>query len=138
MLLIYGFKLLGSVYVFYSADGINGWSMMVKLLPSDGSTSELFGWSVSICKSTIFVTAKTNFDMGSAYVFISPDGITAWSETARLFGNGTDNSMFGESISCTDYGSVAIGAPQENTGMASLDSRLMFKFILLRLILCMC
>ena len=44
-------------YVFYSADGITGWSEASKLLPSDGSAFAYFGASVSVFGSLVVVGA---------------------------------------------------------------------------------
>ena len=70
----------GSAYVFVKPGG--GWTDMnetAKLTASDGAEDDQFGCSVSVSGDTIAVGAIYNDDHGSAYVFITPDG--GWATT---------------------------------------------------------
>ena len=63
----------GSAYIFYSADGISGWSQSSKLLASDGSPYDSFGWSISVWGNVIVVGAYNDDSSAGADVgaFIS-------------------------------------------------------------------
>ena len=52
------FNFAGSTYVYYSANGISGWSQTAKLLSSDGVTNGYFGEAVSVMGKTIVVGAS--------------------------------------------------------------------------------
>ena len=45
----------GAAYVFYSPDGISGWSQTAKLIASDGAASDNFGQVVSAWENLIVV-----------------------------------------------------------------------------------
>jgi len=83
----------GSVYLFDAATGVQ----LFKLLPSDGETSDFFGYSTSFSDGLIAIGAKLSDDngekTGSAYIFevpcisaadtnhdgmLSPTDFTAW------------------------------------------------------------
>ena len=57
MRILFLFRCVGSAYVFYSADGVSGWSQMSKLVASDGAVGDYFGRSVSVCNNVIVVCA---------------------------------------------------------------------------------
>jgi len=74
----------GSAYVFARTG--TAWTQHAKLLASDGSDSDSFGYSVAVSADTIIVGAmndQTATGLGSAYVF-ARDGAT-WPEQAHLF-----------------------------------------------------
>lgn len=113
----------GAAYVFVKP--LTGWSgtlmQNAKLLASDGASGDKFGKSVSISNDTVVVGASdakigSNFNQGSAYVFVKPS--SGWTgtitETAKLLASdGTTGDGFGWSASVS--GSVAaIGAPFKN------------------------
>ena len=117
----------GAAYVFVRQDGI--WSEAQKLVASDRSIGDFFGWSVDLSRdgSTALVGAThascggTIPSCGAAYVFSRIGG--TWIETARLAQPdpiGTEN--FGRSVSLSDDGTVAlVGAlfsGQQYTGEA--------------------
>ena len=56
-LLLMCLRAKGSAYVFYSADGVSGWSEVSKLVASDGAAYNFFGWSVSVWSNVIVVGA---------------------------------------------------------------------------------
>ena len=43
--------------MFYSADGVSGWSEVSKLVASDGAADDEFGYSVSVWNNVIVVGA---------------------------------------------------------------------------------
>ena len=71
----------GSAYLFQPDAGGTGMIETAKLTPSDGATSDWFGWSVAIDGDTMAVGARGDDDKGedsgSAYVFIEFEPI-AW------------------------------------------------------------
>jgi hypothetical protein len=64
------------------------WTEIQKLLPSDGATSDYFGYSVSLDGDTTLIGAYANdnngaINSGSAYVFTRTG--TTWTQQAKLF-----------------------------------------------------
>ena len=110
----------GSAYVFTKPP--TGWkdtTETAKLLASDGTSGDYFGYSVSISDSNIVVGAYGNDDnesiSGSAYVFTkSPTGWKDTTETAKLLASdGTSYDHFGYSVSISGD-NVVIGAYRNN------------------------
>ena len=106
----------GAVYVFVEPTG--GWTSdaaYVKLTASDGSTGDLFGYSVAIDGDTIVVGARfadtPNSNAGAAYVFTKPAG--GWESTstaAKLTASGgSGNAEFGASVSVSGD-TIVVGA----------------------------
>ncbi len=97
-----------------------------KLLASDHSEGDLFGWSVSVSGSTAVIGRRND---NSAYVF-SNDGNTGWIQQAKLRAADNNSIHFGNSVSIkgdtlvigadrdiengTDSGSAYIFARDEN------------------------
>lgn len=112
-----GYPMLGKAYVFVEPAG--GWKDMVQtaeLVPSDGFSTDLFGFSVSVSKSTVVIGSPADGEGGSnpggAYLFVEPaGGWTNMSETAKLTASdGEVGYLYGISVSVN--GSTAIvGAP---------------------------
>jgi hypothetical protein len=109
----------GSAYVFTRAS--NGvWSQQAKLTASDGSSSDYFGYSVSVSGDSVVVGAPGDdssssiSDTGSAYVFIrSSSGV--WSQQAKLTAEADSGvgDEFGRSVSVSGD-TVVVGAPNNN------------------------
>jgi hypothetical protein len=83
-----------------------------KLVASDGTRRDRFGWSVSICGDTALMGAYTDDDAGisagSAYVFDRTG--SAWTETTKLIASDAAGSEdFGYSVSL-DGDTALIGA----------------------------
>ncbi len=108
----------GSAYVFTKPGA--GWANMTqtaKLNASDGSSTDYFGYSVSISGDNVVVGAYNDddnqFNSGSAYVFTKPGATWAnMTQTAKL--NPTDGTassfdFFGYSVSISGD-KIAIGA----------------------------
>lgn len=85
----------GAVYVFSESGGT--WSESQKLLASDGSTGDIFGYSIAVDGATAVIGAYANNGyQGAVYVFNESGG--TWSETQKLTADdGTANNYFGYS-----------------------------------------
>ncbi|MBI4199031.1 MAG: FG-GAP repeat protein [Chloroflexi bacterium] len=118
----------GAAYVFRW----NGtaWVQEAKLLASDGSKEDYFGFSASVYGDTAVVGAYRwgpgNSERGAAYVFRRSG--TVWAQESKLTpADGTPQALFGRSVSI--YGErVVIGSPAAvnggvRTGAAYLFSR---------------
>ena len=57
----------GAAYVFYSADGISGWSQASKLVASDASSYDDFGCSVSL-KGNVISVGACSADTSGLYI----------------------------------------------------------------------
>ena len=78
----------GAAYVFARSDG--AWTQQAKLTASDASTTDNFGWSVSINGDTMaagaFGDAAKGLDAGSVYIYKRVG--TSWTEQANLTATG--------------------------------------------------
>ena len=105
----------GAAYVF-TFDGVS-WSQQQRLVASDGTQFDRFGWSVAVSGDTIAVGAHdddtpANVDTGSAYVFKRSG--TVWAQQPRL--NSLDpanGDRFGGSVAFSGTGVLAVGAPEK-------------------------
>ena len=109
----------GSAYVFER----NGetWSQVTKLTADDGSSSDQFGYSVSISGDYAIIGAQYDQDhgwaTGSAYIFEN-DG-QAWNQTAKLIASdGAQSNYFGSSVSISGDYAIA-GAYYSDNGRGS-------------------
>ncbi|MEE3240868.1 MAG: hypothetical protein VX231_07880, partial [Pseudomonadota bacterium] len=90
----------GSAYIFTSSYGV--WSEQQKLTPSDGASSDWFGYSVSIDGDTAVIGAlyddDNGSDSGSEYIFTCSNVV--WSEQQKLTpSDGASSDWFGYSVS---------------------------------------
>ncbi|MBL7784175.1 MAG: HYR domain-containing protein [Saprospiraceae bacterium] len=109
----------GSAYVFQGSGA--SWPEVAKLVPSDATTSDQFGSSVSIEAGIALVGSQFDDDMGtnsgSAYVFTEGSG---WAQVNKLTGASVAaNDNFGHSVAIGGY-SIVIGAYKDDVG-AALD-----------------
>jgi len=123
----------GSAYVFTRP--VSGWTDMsqtAKLTPSDGTTDDQFGFSVSISGDNIVVGSNGDDDnginSGSAYIFTKPPG--GWIDTlqnAKLKpSDGNASDKFGSSVGISgDY--VVIGSPNDSAIYHYTGSAFVFK-----------
>ena len=101
----------GAAYIFRRED--TDWVEEAKLLASDVSADDGFGYSVAISGNSAIVSAPWNtfngYGSGSAYVFTRQD--PNWIEEVQLIPcDGTSYQYFGGSVSISgDY--VTVGAP---------------------------
>jgi len=106
----------GAAYVFKRSGST--WNQQAKLIASDGTQGDQFGWSVSICDNYAIISAYNDDDnglsSGSAYIF-SRSG-TTWTQQEKLLASdGTADDYFGHSVSIDDN-YVIIGAPYNHNG----------------------
>jgi hypothetical protein len=114
----------GAAYAFLRDDD-GTWTQQAKLTASDGSTTDNFGWSVSVSGDTVvagaFGDAAKGLDAGSVYVYTRTG--TSWAEQANLTATGAAvEHKLGTSVSLSGNDLVA-GAPGDfqkgtNTGAA--------------------
>ena len=100
----------GSAYIFKKING--SWIEQSKLLASDGSANDHFGFSVGISGDFAIVGAYGDDDSGdasgSAYIFFNNLG--SWEEQAKLTSSdGTENDWFGQSVGISENYAI-IGA----------------------------
>jgi hypothetical protein len=125
--------IIGSIYETTSPNTINGaayiftrsgstWTQQQKLLASDASSDDNFGFSVDISEDgyTALIGAynestSPNTGNGAAYVFTRVS--TTWTQQAKLLAlDAAVSDLFGTSVSLSGDGNTAlIGASQENT-----------------------
>ncbi len=106
----------GAAYIMEFSNG--SWTQTHKLTPSDGTSSDNFGYSVAISTNTVLVGAYgddivtmsgTNDNQGSAYVFVR-NGAT-WTEQAKLTASdGAVGDYFGISVALLGD-TMIVGAP---------------------------
>jgi len=113
----------GSAYVFRNLDTATGTvTQDVKLVASDGSAGDFFGWSVSQSGNIGLVGAiyndnDNNRDQGSAYVFRNLDTATGTvTQNVKLTASdGVNGDIFGASVSLS--GSIGlVGAYGDDNG----------------------
>ena len=97
----------GSAYVFKRDGAV--WTQEQKLIASDGTSLDYFGWSVSLSNDYVLIGAfPESYLKGSAYVF-KRDG-TIWTEQQKLTASdGEEYDAFGWSV-CIERNYAIIGA----------------------------
>lgn len=117
----------GSAYV-YIRDG-SSWFRQAKLVPSDGTDGDSFGFSVNLDAGTALIGAPETddgaTDAGSAYVFRF-DG-SSWSETAEIHPGVPTGDRFGHAVAL-DGDTAVIGAPWDDDGGTNEGSTYVFTF----------
>jgi hypothetical protein len=116
----------GSAYIFVR--GVGEWVQQAKLIASDGSFLDIFGYSVSLSGNTALVGAPQDNDdgpdSGSAYVFVRD--VASWSQQAKLTAeDAAAADTFGHSVSvCGD--TAIVGAPSDGDDGPSSGSAYIF------------
>jgi hypothetical protein len=103
----------GSVYVFIRTG--TSWTQQAKLLASDGTADDMFGYSVSLSGYTALIGAVSDNDgRGSAYVFARTD--TTWTQQQKLLvPDGIINDFFGGSVSLSyDTALISVHGDDDN------------------------
>jgi hypothetical protein len=118
----------GSAYV-YRYDG-TFWTEETKLIPSDGSAGDYFGYHVSVFGDVVVISSvhDNNFEpnSGSAYIF-RYDG-TSWVEEARInASDGETGDFFGHSLSIWGD-AVIIGAYADDDSGSESGSAYVFRY----------
>lgn len=88
----------GTAFVFERTG--DAWDQTAQLWPSDPGPFHRFGASVTLEGTTLLVGAPGSYRHdfpGAAYVF-EPDSLGAWTQTARLEGDGDPEDVFGRSL----------------------------------------
>jgi hypothetical protein len=112
----------GSVYLFDANTGLQ----TAKLIPEDGSSSDLFGGFVAISGTTAIISAIGNDAngsfSGSAYLFDTATGL----QIAKLIPNdGTSTLRFGGSVAISGT-TALVGAIGDNTNGSQAGSAYLF------------
>ena len=104
----YGDDSRGSAYI-YTRSG-STWTQQTKLIASDGSSGDYFGWSVSMSSdgNTAIVGAyRDDSSRGSAYIY-TRSGSTWTQQTKLIASDGSSGGYFGWSVSMSSDGNTAI------------------------------
>jgi len=121
----------GGAYVFTRNGSV--WTQQAQLFALDGDPSDFLGDSVSLSEdgSVALIGVRNDADggvaSGSAYVFVRNAGV--WSQEAKLTASdATEGALFGEAVSLSDDGAVAlIGAPESgNLDMIGIGAAYVF------------
>ena len=114
----------GAAYVFNRQGG--SWVEAQKLTASDGSTGDVFGFSVAISGSTVVVGAfADNTFQGSAYVFNRQGG--DWVETQKLTASDASTfDLFGFSVAIS--GSTIVVSARADTIGTNVDQGSVYVF----------
>jgi hypothetical protein len=100
----------GAVYVFSNSSG--SWAQTQKLMASDGTSPDMFGWSMALSGSTLVVSAVRHGANGAIYVFTETGG--TWTQVDELEPtDGTGDMYFGDKVAISGSLIVA-GAPGYN------------------------
>jgi uncharacterized protein (TIGR03437 family) len=119
----------GSVYVF-AHNGIN-WTLLQKLVASDGAANDYFGVAVVLSGGTLVVGASgdaigTSTRQGSAYVFTGIS--TYWYPQQKLTASdGASDDSFGDSVAFSGD-TLVVGALNDNIG-ANADQGSAYVFV---------
>lgn len=103
----------GSVYLISYND--NNISLIQKLVPNDGQSNDLFGYSVCSLRNYIIIGApgrnEYGVNSGAVYIFRYEDSV--WVQHQKLFAtNPQPNDRFGQSLSGNSaWGWLLVGAP---------------------------
>jgi hypothetical protein len=121
----------GAAYIFTRSG--TSWSQQAELFPSNPTSGDEFGWSVSISKSdgnTAIVGSPLEdtgvSNAGSAYIYTRSG--TSWSQQAQIQASDRGSSdNFGRSVSISDDGNTAIiGSPYEDSGATNTGAAYIF------------
>ena len=105
----------GAAYI-YQLDG-NTWTEYEKLISSDGTGGDGFGFHTDISGEFAFISAHDASSNGACYVF-EFDGIN-WLETQKLVSPSVSNELYSARVSISDeIGAVSAAAGNSGTGSA--------------------
>jgi hypothetical protein len=123
----------GSAYVFErNQGGANAWGQVAKVVASDGSAGDSFGFSISASGSTVAIGASYDSDggtfSGSVYVFErNQGGVDSWGQVAKLTAShSAAGNRLGYSVSI-DGDTVIAGAPYDQNNGSSTGSAYVFE-----------
>jgi ribonuclease BN (tRNA processing enzyme) len=106
-------SLKGSAYIFVrNWGGADNWGQVKKLIASDGTADDWFGYSVAISGDTVVVGAYgDDSSKGAAYVFVrNQGGADNWGQVKKLTASdGVANDYFGWSVALSGD-TIVVGA----------------------------
>jgi hypothetical protein len=118
----------GSAYIFHRTD-TNTWDAGTKIVASDATDSDNFGFSVAISGDYAIVGAYTDSDIastaGSAYIFRRTDTNTWDAGTKIVASDATSGDYFGYSVSISGNTSI-VGAFFDDDGGSQSGSAYIF------------
>ncbi|MBI1310266.1 hypothetical protein GC176_03085, partial [bacterium] len=111
---------VGAAYVFTRSGST--WAQQARLIPSDVSPGDNFGFSVSVSEDTLVASSVLDNDRGaqsgSAYVYTRSG--SSWSQQAKLrAADGAAGDWFGYSVSVSGDSIVVGAARDDDAGMDS-------------------
>ncbi len=113
-----GLQNRGSAYV-YVRNSSGAWTFQQKLVPSDGATTDQFGYSVAINGNTVAVgryNTTTGQNRGDGKVYIFTRTGTIWTETQTLQSNDiAQGDLFGNSLAF-ENDTLVVGALNKTNG----------------------
>ena len=113
-----GLQSRGSVYVYVRNDA-GVWTPQQKLAPSDGVTTDQFGYAVAVNGNTIAVgryNTTTGQNRGDGKVYIFTRTGTSWTETQTLVSNDiAQGDLFGNSLAF-ENDTLVVGALNKTNG----------------------
>ncbi|CAM9545503.1 unnamed protein product, partial [Heterosigma akashiwo] len=117
----------GSVYVFTQSSSSGSWAQAEKVVASDGSSEEYFGFALSGMDGNSFVIGANEEDVqgtdsGSVYVFTSGSG--SWFQVSKVVAH--DGSSIGWAVSSINGSSFVAGAPSDDDNGLSSGSVYVF------------
>ncbi len=124
----------GSTYIFSrNQGGIDNWGEVKKLLASDYTVGDRYGYSVSISGDTAIVGAFLNdadvpeYQLGAAYIYSRDQGGTGnWGEVKKLtHSDQAIGDFFGESVSISGNTAI-IGVKNDDVNGTSSGSAYIF------------
>jgi len=111
----------GAAYIFQrDQGGANNWGEVKRLVASDRTSGDQFGFSVSNSGDTVIIGANGHDDnggaSGSAYIFSKDqDGINNWGEVKKITASdGDGGDSFGDSVAISGD-TVVVGARGDET-----------------------
>ena len=119
---------VGSAYIFGSTSedtlSPKSWTQLAKLVPTDGTFNDFFGWSVAMWDRTVVVGSHwSSLDkqtVGAAYVFVS-DTNDIWTCQAKLTASDDQaGNYFGYSVGIYDN-IIAVSAFGDQSGYSNDD-----------------
>ncbi|HEX4951672.1 MAG TPA: MBG domain-containing protein, partial [Blastocatellia bacterium] len=117
----------GAVYVFVRNG--SSWSQQAKLIVSDGTANDWFGYAVALNGDTALIGAPlddfgSTFNQGSAYVFVRSG--TTWSLQRQLNANdAADNDNFAVAVALSGETAV-VGTPADDVTNSNQGSAYVF------------
>jgi len=122
----------GSAYLFRYDPGSGTWNEEAKLIPSDGSQYQYFGYSLSLDGDTALIGSYHDDDngwwSGSAYVYRYDPGSGTWTEEAKLLAStGDSGDRFGNSVAL-DGDTAFIGAEYDSYFYSNAGAVYVFEY----------